>query len=200
MHWIHLCAVVLIWSLTEEARAGLIPTTPTIHPQYLITYTCVGIHPGRVEPVSPIALTTSRVNALQARRSCASSLDTFTLSFLHRAWPKTRGPESGSRSALIVVAHVFSWPPARLRHMRGGVGRRISLISSPSGRLAACPNQRSLLCTSSVGMLVRQRRRRSSTDGTQSLHLTRRMRRMLSLSKASNILSPATRTGHVSQP
>ncbi len=71
------------------------------------TWTCVGIHPGRVEPASPIALTTSRMEALQARRSCASSLDTFTQSFLHRAWPKTRVPDIGSRSALIVVAHVF---------------------------------------------------------------------------------------------
>ncbi len=35
---------------------------------------------------------------------------------------------SGSRSALIVVAHVFSWPPARLRHVRGVVGRRRSLV------------------------------------------------------------------------
>ncbi len=51
------------------------------------------------------------------------------------------------------------------------------------------PNQRSVLCTSSAGILVRQRLRRSSTDGTQSLHLTRRMWRMLSLSKTSNILS-----------
>ncbi len=147
---------------------------------FTCTCTCVGIHPGRVEPASPIALTTSRTEAFQARRSCASSLVTFTQSFLHRAWPKTRGPEIGSRSALIVVAHVVSWPPARLRHVRGGVGRRRSLISSPLGRLAACPNQRSLLCTSSAGMLVRQRRRRSSTDGTQSLRLMRRMRRMLS--------------------
>ncbi len=32
---------------------------------------------------------------------------------------------------------VFSWPPACLRHVRGGVGRRRSLIGSPSGRLAA---------------------------------------------------------------
>ncbi len=87
-----------------------------------------------------------------------------------------------------------------LRHVRGCVGRRRSFISSPSGRLAAWPNQLSILCTSSAGMLVRQRRRRSSTDGTQSLRLTRRMRRMLSLSKTSNILSSATRTGHVSQP
>ncbi len=136
MHWIHLCAVVLIWSFTEEARAGLIPTTPTIHPQYLLTCSCVGIHPGRVEPASPTTLTTSRTEALQTRRSCASSLDTFTQSFLRRAWPKTCGPQIGSRSALIVVAHVFTWPPARLRHVRGGVERRRSLISSPSGRHA----------------------------------------------------------------
>ncbi len=51
-------------------------------------------------------LTTSRTEALQARRSCASSLETFTPTFLHRAWPKTRGPEIGSRSALVVVANV----------------------------------------------------------------------------------------------
>ncbi len=102
-----------------------------------LTCTCVGIHPGRVEPASPITLTTSRTEALQAGRSCASSLENFTQSFLHRAWPKTRSPERGSRSALIVVAHVFSWPPARLRHVRGCVGRRRSLISSPWGRLAA---------------------------------------------------------------
>ncbi len=130
------------------------------HELLTCTCTCVGIHPGRVEPASPIALTTSRMQAFQARWSCASSLDTFTQSFLHRAWLKTRGPESCSRSALIVIAHVFSWLPARLR---GGVRRRRSLISSLLGR-----NQRSLLSTSSAGMLVRQRRRRSSTDGTQS--------------------------------
>ncbi len=45
---------------------------------------------------------------------------------------------------------------------------------------------------SSAGMLVRQERRRSSTDGKQSLYLTRRMRRMLSLSKTSNIFSSAS--------
>ncbi len=98
-----------------------------------------------------------------------------------------------SRSALVVVAHVFSWPTARLRHVRGGVGRRRSSIRSPSGR-------RSLLCTSTAGMLAKERWRRSSTDGTQSLRLTRRMQRMLSLSKTSNILPTATRTSHASQP
>ncbi len=69
---------------------------------YLLTCTCVGVYPGRVEPASPIALTTSRTEAFQARRSSASSLGIFNQSFLHRAWPKTRGPEIGSRSALVV--------------------------------------------------------------------------------------------------
>ncbi len=104
------------------------------------TCTCVSIHPGLVEPASPIALTTSRTEALQARRSCANSLDIFTQSLLHHVWPKTRGLESGSRSALTVVALVFSWPPARLRHVRGGVGRRRSMVSSLSRRLTAWPN------------------------------------------------------------
>ncbi len=103
----------------------------------LLTCTCVGIHPGRVEPTSPIALTTSRTEALQARRSCASSLNAFAQSFLHCTKPRTRGPETGSRSALIVVVHVFSWPPACLRHVRGGVGRSRSLISPTLKRFAA---------------------------------------------------------------
>ncbi len=54
----------------------------------------------------------------------------------------------------VVVAHVFRWTPVRRPHVRGGVGRRRSLISLPSGRLAALPNQRSLLCTSNAGILV----------------------------------------------
>ncbi len=46
------------------------------------------------------------VEAPQARRSCLSSLKTFTQSFLHRSCPKIRGVEIGSRSALVAVAHV----------------------------------------------------------------------------------------------
>ncbi len=73
-------------------------------------------------------------------------------------------------------------------------------MSSPAGRLAACLNQQSHLCTSSARMLVRQRRRRRSTDGEQFPRLTRRMRRLLLLSRNSNTLSLASRTGHASQP
>ncbi len=175
-------------------------TTSKIYNLFTFALTCVGTQPGWVEPASPIELTTSGTEAPQAQRSCTSSLETFTQSFPHRAWLKIRGPESGSRSVLSGVTHVFSWPPARLRHIRGGVGRRWSLISLPSGCLAAWPNQWSVLFESSAGILVRQRRRCISTDGTQSLHLTRRMRRVLSLSKTSNILLSATRTSHVSQP
>ncbi len=76
--------IVSIRNVNREAWRS-----PPISNYLLLTCTCVGIHPGRVEPASPIALTTSRTEAFQARRSCSSSLDTFTQSFLHRAWPKT---------------------------------------------------------------------------------------------------------------
>ncbi len=81
----------------------------------VLSCTCVGIHPGRVESASPIEWATSCTEALQAWWPGASSLGTFTQSFHHHAWQKTRGQENGSGSALIVVAHVFNWPPARLR-------------------------------------------------------------------------------------
>ncbi len=97
-------------------------------------------------PAPLIELTTSRTQALQARRSCASSLETFLHSLLHRAWPKTSCSNRGSRSALIVFFYVFSWPPTRLRHVRGGVGSSWSLISLLWG-----PSQGSLLCTGSAG-------------------------------------------------
>ncbi len=51
----------------------------------VLTCTCVGIHPGQIEPALPIQLTTSRTEALHARRSYVSSLETLTQSFLHRA-------------------------------------------------------------------------------------------------------------------
>ncbi len=39
------------------------------------------------------------------RRSCASSHEIFTQASPHRAQPKTRGPERGSRPSLRVVIH-----------------------------------------------------------------------------------------------
>ncbi len=80
---------------------------------YLLTWTCVGIT-NWVDHVSDGG----------TPGSCASSLETFTQSFLYRAWPKIRSPEIGSKSAWFVVAHVFSWLPARLRHVRGVMGRK----------------------------------------------------------------------------
>ncbi len=81
---------------------------------YLLTCTCVGIHPGWVDPASLIELITSRTEALWARRPCASSLETFTQSFLHLAWPKTRGPKKGSRPTvtrcvLLIVVTIHWW-------------------------------------------------------------------------------------------
>ncbi len=42
-----------------------------------LTWTCGGIHLGRVEPASPIEQTMSRIEALHARRFGANSLETF---------------------------------------------------------------------------------------------------------------------------
>ncbi len=94
---------------------------------YLLSFTCVGIHPGRVEPASLIQLITFRAEALHARRSCASSLETHkeAKSFLHLMGLKTHDPEMGSRSALIVFSHVVCWPPAHRRHVSFGAGRKV---------------------------------------------------------------------------
>ncbi len=57
----------------------------------LLTGTCIGIHPGRVEPASLIALTTfPRLDALQVRRSIASSLDTFIQCVAEDSWSGER--------------------------------------------------------------------------------------------------------------
>ncbi len=73
------------------------------------------VHPGRVEPTSPIELTTSRTEAPQAHYSLSPS-PFSTVRSLDRGCP------------------LYSWPPVRLRHMRGGVDRSRSLISSPTAR------------------------------------------------------------------
>ncbi len=90
------------------------------------------------------------------------------------------------------VSWVGSWPPAHFRHERGGAGKMTYLISSSSGRLAAWPNQWSLLWTSCDYMLLRQRRRRTSAADAQSLRLTCGIQRMVSLWKIVSILSWAT--------
>ncbi len=61
--------------------------------------------------------------------SSTSSFEFLTQSFLHRAKLKIRGSERSTRSSLIAVVHVVSWPPACLHH--DGVGKQIFLISSP---------------------------------------------------------------------
>ncbi len=48
---------------------------------------------------------------------------------LHACRDKWQRAATGFRPTLIVVAHFFSWSPVRLRHVRGDVGRRGSLIS-----------------------------------------------------------------------
>ncbi len=85
---------------------------------HFLTCTCVGIHPGRVAPAPPIELTMS---------PGSTALRELTRYF-----------------QLVTVGRLAQ--RSSFRHERGGVGRSMSLISSPSGRLVACLNQRSLLC------------------------------------------------------
>ncbi len=86
---------------------------------YLLNYACVGIHPRWYEPVSPIKMT------LQFRWSCASSLETSTLSF---------SPLVRSRwFALPMSSAGLYFMCAKLRY---GVGRGRPMIKSPLGRLA----------------------------------------------------------------
>ncbi len=75
----------------------------------LIHCTYGSIHPGRVELASPTELTTSLIEAPNARQPCGSSLRTFTQSFLHRVQLKTRLSERGFMPSLSVVAHAFNW-------------------------------------------------------------------------------------------
>ncbi len=74
----------------------------------------------------------SRIEAPQARRSGASTLEIFTQSVLHCAQPKTHCPEMRSKTALSVVAHVFSWPKARFRHDQNNVSDQLSLTAWPA--------------------------------------------------------------------
>ncbi len=106
----------------------------------------------------------------------------------------TRGPEIGSRSALVVAACVLQLATSSSAPRARCYGKKV-LDQLTFG--TSCSMTKAV---SSAGMLVRQRWRRSSTDGSQSLCFTRGMRRMLSLSNTSSILSSDTRTGHVSQP
>ncbi len=48
---------------------------------------------------------------------------------LHVCRDKWQLAATGSRHALIAVAHFFNWSPIRLRYVRSDVGRRRSLIS-----------------------------------------------------------------------
>ncbi len=94
-----------------QFRIGYIPPLKgCVNQLYISCFICAcgGIHPGRVEPAIPIELITSWKEAPQARRSCATSFENFTQSFLHHAQPKTHGSGRDYRSSLNVIDHIFS--------------------------------------------------------------------------------------------
>ncbi len=61
---------------------------------------------GWCEPSSLIELTTTRTEAIQIRRTCASSLETLTRPSLHHASPHARGEKRDSRCALNVTVNM----------------------------------------------------------------------------------------------
>ncbi len=104
---------------------------------YLLTCTCVGIHLGRVGPVftnwdDPVAYWGT---------PGLTFLCELTKGFHSVLSPSCVAENPRSRSALIVVAHVFSWPPVRLRHVRGGTGT-INPASDLLDALAVCDEHR----------------------------------------------------------
>ena len=108
----------------------------------LILLTCIGFHPGRVEPASSRASTALRTIAAHVRRSWTKSHEMASQSWFHRRRPTTWGSDSAARSSLIVLAHVFSCPPTRFRQLGREWGRSTLRMSSPSGRRVVCPNYR----------------------------------------------------------
>ncbi len=85
--------------------------------------TCVGIHPGRVEPASPTGLTTSRKEALQPRQMRTSYYGHDSLVTFH-GWVAHRGTQfrrrciywqlkpslSGFKSAGASALHIHTLP------------------------------------------------------------------------------------------
>ncbi len=126
---------------SDEKSSKILVGTRTLCLQYGRRQTVIGhtqlefcLHV--LAPVSLTELTTSRMEALQARWPCANSLETFH----HHAQPMIDGPGWGSEGLLNFAAPVFSCPPARFHHERGGAVKRRPLISSFSGRFAAGSN------------------------------------------------------------
>ena len=102
--------------------------------------TCIGFHPGRVEPASSRASTSNHRSP--RRQSWAKSHEMANQSRFHRRRPTTWGPDSAARSSLILLVYVFSSPPTRFCQLEREAGRSTSRMSSPSRRRAAYPNHR----------------------------------------------------------
>ena len=99
---------------------------------HLLVITCISFHPGRVELASSWASTASRTITAHVRQSWARSHEIASQSQFHRRRPTTWAPDSVARSSLIVLAHIFSYPPTRFRQLGREVGRSTSQMSSLS--------------------------------------------------------------------
>ncbi len=101
-------------------------------------------------------ITIFQIETLQARRSCTSSLETFTQSCRHCAWPKRLHVCLYRACPRLCLAS--SSPALRARRCRH---MEIPDQLTP-GRLTTWPNQRGLLCMSYTDILVGWGRRCSS--------------------------------------
>ena len=129
---LYFSALVLLLHCLEWAAAGLGFYVNTNKTEYFLTCTCIGFHPGRVEPASSQTSTASRTIAAHVRGSWARSHKMASQSWFHHQRPTTCGPDTAARSSLIVLAHVFSCLPARFHQLGREVGRSTSWMSSPS--------------------------------------------------------------------
>lgn len=82
---------------------------------YLFVLACCGVHPGRVEPASSLALTTSRIIEALARPYWARPIEMISQSWFHRRKPTTTGWWSTS-----------SWGPARQRGRKENITDKLT--------------------------------------------------------------------------
>ena len=121
---------------------------------YLLVLTCIGFHPGRVEPASSRASTAPRTIVAHVRRSWARSHEMASKSQFHRRRPTTWEPDSADSSSFNMLAHVFSCPLTRFHHFGREVERSTSRMSSPSGCRAAFAADALALFVISLFMLL----------------------------------------------
>ena len=141
----------------------------------ILDLTCIGFHPGWVEPASSRVSTASRTIAPHVCWSWARSHKMASQLRFHHRRPTIWGFDSAARSSLIVLAYVFSCSPTCFCQLGREVGRSTLQVSSPSGHRSACPNHRRQCWSRTGGRGRRFRRWCRVVVGTWLIQQDRRM-------------------------